>query len=204
MKFVLFWLSSSRVHAFQGTDKDLPSDQNKLLRDIGNTRKKVLDLLTRCEHVGKTQLDGRQCEVTEVCSELERLEGVCRDQKQAIADKMDKASEQLRKKCMSRRWQIQKVSQKLVTGGFGLKHSKFLGKSMFNVMEKEPDGGAPIGADVSGLDEDRALVDATEETFDFTKIVVWNANARGKPLQDLMQRISNGVQGCRTGQQDAR
>ena len=134
-----------------------------------------------------------QCEITEVCSELERLERVCRDHKQAIAYKMDKASEQLRKKYMSRWWQIQKVSQKLVTGGFGLKQSKFLGGSMFNIMEKEPDGGAPIGADVSGLDEDRALVDATEETFDFTKIVVWNANARGKPLQDLMQRNSNKV-----------
>ena len=115
--------------------------------------------------------------------------------------KMDKASEQLRKKYMSRRWQIQKVSQKLVTRGFVLKHSKFLGESMFHIMEKEPDGGAPIGADVSGLDEDRALVDATEETFDITKIVVWNANARG----DLMQRNSNKVafQGCRTGQEDA-
>ena len=41
--------------------------------------------------------------------------------------------------------------------------------------------------------EDRALVDATEETFHFTKIVVWNANARGKTLQDLMQRNSSKV-----------
>ena len=72
---------------------------------------------------------------------------------------------------------------------------------MFNVMEKEPDGGAPIGADVSGLDEDRALVYATEETFDFTKIVVWNANACGKPLQDLMQRNSNKV-ASKVGAQD--
>ena len=53
-------------------------------------------------------------------------------------------------------------------------------------MEKEPDDGTSFCADVSGLDEDRALVDATEETFGFTKIVVWNANARGKPLRDLM------------------
>ena len=193
MQFVLFWLSSTRVHAFRGTDGDLPSDQNKLLGDFGNTRKKVLDLLTRCEHVEKTQRYGMMCEITEVCSELERLERVCRDQKQAIAYKMDKASEQLRKQYMSRRWQIQKVSQKLVTGGFSQKHSTFFGESMFNIAEKEPDDGTPIGADVSGLDEDRALVDAREETFDFKKIVVWNANVRGKPLQDLMHRNSKKV-----------
>ena len=64
---------------------------------------------------------------------------------------------------------------------------------MFNIKKKEPDDGTPVGAGVSGLDEDRALVDATEETFDFTKIVVWNANTRGKPLQDLMHRNSNKV-----------
>ena len=44
-----------------------------------------------------------------------------------------------------------------------------------------------------GLGEDGALVYVTEDTFDFTKIIVWNANARGKPLQDLMQRNSNKV-----------
>ena len=60
IKFVLFWFSSTRVHSFRAADRDLPSDQNKLLGDIGNTRKKVLDLLARCEHVEKTQLDGMQ------------------------------------------------------------------------------------------------------------------------------------------------
>ena len=141
MQFVQFWLSSNRAHAFRCMDRDLPSDQNKLLGDIGSTSKQVLDLLTRCEHVEKMQLDGVQCEITEVCSELERLERVSRDQKQAIAYKMDKASEQLRKEY---------ISQKLASGGFGLKHSKFSGESMFNIMEKEPEGGTPIGADVSG------------------------------------------------------
>ena len=54
-------------------------------------------------------------------------------------------------------------------------------------MEKEPDDGTPIGADVSGLDEDRAIVDVTEQNFDCTKIVVWKAT------QDPMQRNSSEV-----------
>ena len=74
MQLVLFWLNSTRVHAFRGKDRDLPLNQNNLLGDIGNTRKNVLDLLTRCEHVEKTQFDGMQCGITEVSSELERLE----------------------------------------------------------------------------------------------------------------------------------
>ena len=124
----------------------------------------------------RRKLDGMHVEITEVSSELERQDIVSTDQTQTITQKME------RKKHMFRGWQIQKVPQKLVTSSISLKHSTFLGESMFNNMEKEPDDGTPFGADVCGLDEDQTGVDATEETFDSTKIVVWNANARRKPL----------------------
>ena len=183
-----------------GSEEDLPIEHPKLLADIEAVEAKIKDLSERRGKSDKTQLAAIKEEIQTLGGEVTALQGRCLDQQQAINFKKSQAAGAHRQQYMSKRWQVTKISQKLLGGHFPQKLAKWLGEVVNTAVEG--DGSAETSTSTAETMMKNLSVNPTQEgTFNSSVVALWANDCEHRPLKDVVAKNSGVVTAKKAAQE---